>query len=64
MNPQSPCLNCPDRHPYCHGKCDKYISYRAKLDEINAIKLKEHENDPEALIIELLLRRKKRIRKG
>jgi sulfatase maturation enzyme AslB (radical SAM superfamily) len=24
MNEIAPCKDCPDRHPACHGSCDKY----------------------------------------
>lgn len=31
----SPCKECPDRKIGCHSKCEKYLKYRAKYDEIN-----------------------------
>ena len=27
------CKDCDKRAPGCHGTCEKYIAYRAKLDE-------------------------------
>lgn len=30
----SPCKNCPDRQTACHGKCEKYAAFRAKVDAI------------------------------
>ena len=24
----APCLDCPDRHDGCHGKCKKYQAFR------------------------------------
>lgn len=30
-----PCLNCNDRVVGCHGKCEKYKSYRDKIDKIH-----------------------------
>jgi len=30
----SPCKNCPDRQAGCHGKCEKYAAFRAKVDAI------------------------------
>lgn len=30
MRTMSPCRDCPDRYPGCHGKCEKYLAY--KLD--------------------------------
>ena len=35
----SPCRQCTKetgRHPGCHGKCKKYISFRKELDEKSA----------------------------
>ena len=29
----SPCRNCPDRNPYCHGNCEKYFEYKHLLNE-------------------------------
>ena len=29
---KGPCKDCPDRTPGCHGKCEKYLDYRARLD--------------------------------
>ena len=23
-----PCRNCTERHPACHGKCEKYIAWK------------------------------------
>jgi len=28
----APCHNCPDRHEGCHGKCERYLAYRAELE--------------------------------
>lgn len=25
---ESPCLNCPERHEGCHGKCEAYKNYK------------------------------------
>lgn len=36
MKPNAPCHNCPDRELGCHATCEKYISYKKELDEINA----------------------------
>lgn len=34
----SPCKGCADRVPGCHGKCEKYIKFRADLDKSKAEK--------------------------
>lgn len=29
-----PCgVNCPDRHVGCQSRCEKYLAYRAEIDE-------------------------------
>ena len=33
--PKPPCLDCPDRVPACHDKCEKYQTFRKALDELN-----------------------------
>ena len=25
---KSPCLNCPDRRPTCHARCETYLAYQ------------------------------------
>lgn len=33
MKQKPPCgEDCPNRAPGCHGKCEKYLSYRAEID--------------------------------
>jgi len=29
-----PCKNCEDRHKLCHSTCEKYRTYRERLDAI------------------------------
>ena len=31
--PPFPCKNCPDRHPACHDRCDKYLAVKRARDE-------------------------------
>lgn len=40
---KSPCMNCRDRYPGCHGKCEKedYLKYQAKLNRIRKNKAAE-----------------------
>ena len=44
--PESPCLDCKDRHESCHADCEKYIQYTKALDEyretVKANRLKEY----------------------
>ncbi len=28
MNEYSPCMGCDQRHPTCHGSCEKYLEWR------------------------------------
>lgn len=37
MNGDKPCLGCERRQVGCHGKCEDYKAYRAKLDEKAAL---------------------------
>lgn len=32
---ECPCKECADRFIGCHGKCEKYKTWRAEYDEIN-----------------------------
>lgn len=34
---KSPCLGCEDRQRLCHSSCEKYLSYRAALNEKNRL---------------------------
>lgn len=31
--PPFPCKNCPNRHPACHDKCEKYLKVKRARDE-------------------------------
>jgi hypothetical protein len=31
---QTPCKDCKDRHPGCHGMCPRYAEFRVALDAI------------------------------
>ena len=37
------CMNCPDRYPGCHGKCERYITQKAELEETQAQRRKKYE---------------------
>ena len=32
---KSPCFNCPNRTMSCHGKCESYADFRARIDDLN-----------------------------
>lgn len=40
--PQAPCKNCPERAPGCHGKCEKYLEFKAADDAFRARNLYDH----------------------
>ena len=35
LRPKAPCYQCPNREVGCHGKCEKYLAYRAQIDAAN-----------------------------
>ena len=39
----NPCKDCTDREVGCHGKCEKYATYRAELERSKAIRNKYSE---------------------
>ena len=40
-----PCKDCVDRHEACWGKCEKYKTWKSRLDEVNK-RRKEYEAKP------------------
>ncbi len=46
----SPCKLCQDRHPHCHGACEKYAAFRAACDAANARRRAEIESLEAVLI--------------
>lgn len=41
-----PCTpDCVDRHPGCHGECERYLKARAARDEINAARYAKHQTE-------------------
>ena len=40
------CRECGDRHPGCHGKCEKYLEAKKEHDEfIKAVKKNKEDSD-------------------
>ena len=35
------CQTCAERHVGCHGACERYAAYRARLDEMKAPRREE-----------------------
>lgn len=38
----SPCLDCPDREPGCHGKCEKYAKWVEPIVKAREERLKKN----------------------
>ena len=36
------CQGCGDRHPGCHGQCEKYQKEKAAYEELKATAMKEY----------------------
>ena len=32
---KSPCKNCSERHELCWGKCEKYKSWKSRIDDVS-----------------------------
>lgn len=41
-NIKSPCQGCDARHIGCHSQCQNYVSYRAKIDANQAIRIAKY----------------------
>ena len=41
----SPCKGCTERHEACWGKCEKYKTWKEKLEAVNAER-KKYSNKP------------------
>lgn len=39
------CKDCPDRHPACHDRCEKYIKAKQELQERKDMILKAMQKD-------------------
>ena len=40
-----PCQKCEERFPACHGKCEKYLTWRAQVDEEKGRQIEEVKKD-------------------
>lgn len=56
------CKDCEDRHPKCHGSCERYLAEKAKLQaEREAI---QKEKIADGALIVSIQKTKKRKRRG
>ena len=60
MNIKSPCYLCEDRKVGCHGKCEAYLKFKAKRDEIN--RKRYEQSDFQTYEINAIIKRRKRSR--
>ena len=44
-NIKVPCYNCPDRAVGCHGKCESYLAYKAKANEVRDKRIEAHNQE-------------------
>lgn len=40
---RAPCKDCKERHPKCHGECEKYAAFCEESKRIRAARLAESE---------------------
>lgn len=60
--PKSGCMGCAERHPHCHGQCEKYREFRKKVEERN--RQRKLENEARDILIDHARKRKEeRMRK-
>lgn len=53
----SPCMNCAERAPGCHGRCERYQAYRESRDQ--AIRNRAQAMDTEQVVISSISRMKR-----
>ena len=39
----APCMNCPDRTPGCHSRCERYKAFQAERQAVIAKKIEQNE---------------------
>lgn len=54
----APCRNCPDRAPYCHGRCERYAAYQAA--HARELENKDRYLDADAATVQSVHRMRKR----
>ena len=50
----SPCKNCPEQADHCHGKCEKYAAFRAKIDAL--AEERKHDRDYNEYLADMMKR--------
>lgn len=39
----SPCRDCPDRRPLCHGECARYKAFRERFDKEHVARVRKQQ---------------------
>ena len=39
----APCNGCPERHPRCHGECERYLAFAEKKEKERTEKAKNND---------------------
>lgn len=55
-----PCLECGERSPGCHGRCEDYEAYRKNCDRIRECQRQYRNDEATQMNIERVLRCKQR----
>lgn len=48
---KNPCMNCPDRYPACHGKCEKHQAWKAERNAIATAKYREQKENKDLVVV-------------
>ena len=49
----TPCLDCQDREPGCHGKCDKYKTWKAQYEAEKDARLAAKAAEDNVMIVKM-----------
>lgn len=55
---KAPCMNCPDRSPGCHGRCERYKAFRGEKDKEYILRHEQYVLDIPTADLERNMRRK------
>ena len=56
------CKDCQDRHPKCHGECERYLDAKARLETEKEARKKERMLDD--ALAEIVVETRERWRRG
>ena len=58
MSTNAPCINCIERNPRCHPKCEKYLEYCKMLQAIHETKRQEYNGEEDFIAVRAKVRRR------